>query len=104
MMSCCSSERRSARMHVHGHGYFRQNPRAPAGIDGRRNDDVSAEVLLGLPVLALTLEHLAEIDVRQDPIALIPRVGAQIGMGAPPNPLPQLRELHGFDIPHPALI
>ena len=88
-MSCCSSERGSTRMHVHDHFYLMRKLRAAAGINGGRNDDVPPEVLPGLSLVAFALEHLTEIDVRQHPIPLLPRVFAQVRMGAPPNPLPQ---------------
>jgi hypothetical protein len=75
MMSSGSGERSSARMHVHDDVYFMRKSRAPAGIDGRRNDDVPGEVLLGPQRFAsFALKHLAEIDVRQNPVALVPGV------------------------------
>jgi hypothetical protein len=75
-------------VHVHDHFYIMRKLRTPASVDGRRNDNVSPKVLPGPPLLALALEHLAEIDVRQNTVTLRPRVLAQVCVGTAPHPLP----------------
>ena len=75
-------------MHVHDHLYVMRKLGTPTGVDGRRNDDVSPKVFLGRPLVALALEHLAEIYVRQHAVTLGPRVFAQVGVGTAPHPLP----------------
>src|ERR1700685_107197 len=54
-------------------------------------------------VLPFTFEHLAEIDMGEDAIALGLRALPEFGVGSLANELPQIRELPGFDISAPGL-